>query len=189
VISQVEWRNTELNVSLVDLAHQRVAFEQDRVRRLEWRRARRSLEEINPGIVDVRSLEQRSHSAEFFLTEIGRRIREPRDSPPRVVIVLSGPVEFQSGQELNPIDLAARPDFRVYYLRYQEQPPAVVLGRPIGRQGWAQTKRLPQRQAVAPQVDQLEPLLKPVDPHLYDLTTPEQVRRALAGILTEIAKM
>jgi hypothetical protein len=189
VISQVDWRNTEFNVSLVDLAHHRVAFQQDHVRRIEWRRARRSLEEINPGIVDVRSLAQRAHNAEFFLTEIGRRIREPRDSQPRVVIVLSGPVEFQSGQELNPIDLAPRPDFKVYYLRYQEPPPAVVLGRPIGRQGWAQTKRLPQRQAFRPELDQLEPLLKPVDPRLYDLTSPEQVRRALAGMMADIAKM
>ncbi len=189
VISQVDWRNTELNVSLVDLAHHRVAFEQDHVRRLEWRRALRSLEEINPGIVDVRSLEQRTHNAEFFMTQIGRRIAEPRNATPRVVIVLSGPVEFQSGQELNPINLAARPDFRVYYLRYQEPPAAVIFGRPIGRQGWAQTKRQPPRQPSRPELDQLEPLLKPVDPHLYDLTSPEQVRRALAGMMAEIARL
>ncbi len=38
-------------------------------------------------------------------------------------------------------------------------------------------------------MDQLEPLLKPVDPRLYDVTTPEQVRRALAGMMAEIARM
>jgi hypothetical protein len=189
VISQVEWRNAEFNVSLLDLAHHRVAFEQDHVRRLEWRQARRSLQEINPGLVDVRSLEQRTHNADFFLTEIGRRISEPRGFPARVVIVLSGPVEFQSGQELNPIDLAARPDFRVFYFRYREQPPVVIPGRPIGRRGWSQTKRLPAHQSFAAETDQLEPLLKPVDPRLYDLTSPEQVRRALAGMMAEIAKM
>jgi hypothetical protein len=38
-------------------------------------------------------------------------------------------------------------------------------------------------------MDQLEPLLKPIDPHLYDVTTPEQMRRALAGMMADIAKM
>ena len=189
VVSQVEWRNAALNVSLLDLAHHRVAFRQDDVHRLEWRQARRSLAEINPGIIDVESLEKRRFNAEFFLNEIGRRIREPLEARPRVVIVLSSPVEFQSGQELNPIDLGARPDFRIYYFRYQPQPQPVFTGRPIGRRAWAQTRRLPQRQPFVPEPDQLEPLLKPVDPHLYDVTTPEQVRRALAGMMAEIAKM
>ena len=92
-------------------------------------------------------------------------------------------------KELSPIDLAARPDFRVYYFRYQPQPQAVFAGRPIGKRAWAQTKRLQQPQPFTPEPDQLVPLLKPVDPHLYDVTTPEQVRRALAGMMAEIAKM
>lgn len=189
VISQLEWRNSTLNVTLLDLAHHRVAFQQDNVRRLEWRRARKSLAEINPGIIDVHSLENRRFSADFFLSQIAGRIGELHDSPQRVVIVLSSPVEFQSGEELNPIDLSARPDFKIYYFRYQPQPQPVFAGRPIGRQAWARTRRLPQRQAFAPELDQLAPLLKPVDPRLYDVTTPEQVRRALAGMMAEIAKM
>lgn len=189
VISQVEWRKAALNVSLIDLAHHRVAFRQDDVHRLEWRRARKSLAELNPGIIDVQALEQRRFNADFFLTEIADRIRQPRLARQHVVIVISSPVEFQAGQELIPIDFAARPDFKVYYLRCQEQPQLVFPGRPIGRRGRAAPKRLPRPANFAPEPDQLEPLLKPVDPHLYDVTTPEQVRRALAAMMAEIAKM
>lgn len=188
VLSQIEWRNAVLNVALLDLAHHHVAFHQEDVHRIEWRRARRSLADLNPGIIDVRSLEQRRFSAGFFLNEIAAGIREPRPSPRRVVIIISSPVEFQSGQDLNPIDLAARPDFRVYYFRYQPQPQPVFAGRPIGRKSYA-TRRLPQHPVFVPEPDQLVPLLKPVDPHLYDLTTPEQVRHALAGMMSEISKM
>jgi hypothetical protein len=39
------------------------------------------------------------------------------------------------------------------------------------------------------QFDQLEPLLKPLDPRLFDVSTPEQFRKALATILGEIAKL
>jgi hypothetical protein len=38
-------------------------------------------------------------------------------------------------------------------------------------------------------VDQLEPLLKPLEPRLFEVATPEQFRKALAAILAEIAKL
>jgi hypothetical protein len=189
VMVQTQWRNAVLNVSWLDLAHHCVTFEQQDVRRLEWRRARQSLAQLNPGIIDIHALEQRRFNADFFLSEIDRRIRQPRGARQHVVIVISSPVEFQSGQELVPIDLTARPDFKVYYFRYQPEPELVMAGRPVGRRGWAPQRRLPQRPSFVPEPDQLAPLLKPVEPHLYEVTNPEQVRRALAGMMAEIAKM
>jgi hypothetical protein len=38
-------------------------------------------------------------------------------------------------------------------------------------------------------IDQLEPTLKPLAPRLFDVETPEDFRKALAAILTEIAKL
>jgi hypothetical protein len=40
-----------------------------------------------------------------------------------------------------------------------------------------------------PPIDQLAPLLKPADPRLFEVTNPDQFRKALAAILTEIAKL
>jgi hypothetical protein len=37
--------------------------------------------------------------------------------------------------------------------------------------------------------DQLEPLLKPLAPQLFSVSTPRQFRRSLAVILAEIAKL
>ena len=44
------------------------------------------------------------------------------------------------------------------------------------------------RNYLAP-IDQLEPLLKPLEPRLFEVATPEQFRKALAVILAEIAKL
>jgi hypothetical protein len=37
--------------------------------------------------------------------------------------------------------------------------------------------------------DQLLPLLKPLAPQLFEVTTPQEFRRSLATILTQIAKL
>lgn len=38
-------------------------------------------------------------------------------------------------------------------------------------------------------IDQLEPLLKPLEPRLFEVATPEQFRGALATILAGIARL
>jgi hypothetical protein len=40
---------------------------------------------------------------------------------------------------------------------------------------------------VAALIDELEPLLKPVGPRLFDVTTPEEFRHAMAAIVTDIS--
>jgi len=38
-------------------------------------------------------------------------------------------------------------------------------------------------------VDALEKTLKPLQPHLYDVTTPEEFRKALAELMGEVSRM
>jgi hypothetical protein len=186
VLSQVDWGSSTFSLALLDLSRRRVTYEQENAGGLDWARAGSSLSEVNPGIIDVKSLEQRQFSAEFFLDEIRRRIGAAKRSAPRrtqVVIVLSSAVQFASGQELHPIALDGPTDARVFYIRYQP-PPQISFGsvgagaraRPVVRTGY-----------VA--VDHLEPLLKPLEPRLFEVATPEQFRRTLATILAEIAKL
>ena len=194
----MNWGNAAFSLALLDLSRRRVIWQQeykpgreDKAQQLDWSQARSSLAEVNPGIIDVKSLEKRQYSAEFFLDQIRRRIglsRGPRPGRSQVVIVLSSAVQFDSGQEVHPIALDAPSEAKVFYIRYQP-PPQIVLGPPaIGRRGRVPNGGFPARGGYA-LVDQLEPLLKPLEPRLFEVGTPEQFRKALATILAEIAKL
>ncbi len=180
VLSQVDWGGAAFSVSLLDLSRRRVTYEQKNAGGLDWSKAGSAVSEVNPGIIDVKSLAQRQFSAEFFLDEIRRRIA-PGGS--RVLIVLSSAVRFADGQEMHPIALDASPGTRVFYIRYQP-PPRIIIGP--ARDG--ANPRIFQRTGDVT-IDQLEPLLKPLEPRLFEVATPEQFRKAIATILGEIAKL
>jgi hypothetical protein len=192
VLSQVDWRNATFSLALLDLARRRVTYRQENGGGLDWPKAASSLAEVKPGIIDVKSLEQRQFSAQFFVDEIGRRIGAAKGPAPggsRVLIVLSSLVRFASGQEVHPIALEGPTDTRVFYIRYKPAP-RIIVPRP-GDSG-QRRGRIPGgdlRTDLVSQIDQLEPLLKPLDPRLFDVSTPEQFRKALATILGEIAKL
>lgn len=195
VLSQVDWGDTTFNLAWLDLSRRRVIYQQENVHGLDWSKAAGSLSELNPGMIDVKTLEKRQYTAEFFLNEIRRRIgatkrREPRRTP--VVIILSSSVRFESGQEVHPITVDGQTNARVFYIRYQPPPQIsfVPSAAAPGRQRRQMTNGgLPTRANFVVQIDQLEPLLKPLDPRLFEVTTPEQFRKALATILVEIGKL
>jgi hypothetical protein len=190
VLSQVNWENATFSLAMLDLSRRRVIWDQDNLGELDWPKASAALAAVNPGIIDVKSLENQQYSAEFFLDEIRRRISSRRRMPRRrrVVIVLSSKVRFSSAQEVHPLVLNGPTDARVYYIRY-EQPPRILVGPPVvGRRGQILDGSFAARRSYAA-IDQLEPLLKPLDPKLFEVGTPEQFRKALAAILGEIAKL
>jgi hypothetical protein len=189
VLSQVTWNNATFSLALLDLARHRVAWQQDDIRQqgIDWSHASVSLSEVNPGIIDVKSLEKRTHNAQFFLDEIRRRVRASKRA--EAVIVLSSPVEFEPGQEMRPIALDGPSNARIYYIRYQPFPP-IYFGRGAPRTRIQLPDGSPApRGGFAATLDQLEPLLKPLEPRLFEVATPEQFRKALAAILAEIAAM
>ncbi len=180
VLTQVTWRNAKLNIEWFDLARRRVTYQQDNVETLDWPKAGSALGEVNPGVIDVKSLEDRKYMADFFLNRIARRVRpfDQTAQPRRVVIVLSATVFFDSGVDVHPIGIAPRPDVTLIYVRYQPRPRVVLTldGRP--------------RRIYSPGLgDQLAPLLKPLAPRLFEVATPEQFRKSLAQLLELIAKL
>jgi hypothetical protein len=178
VLSQTAWPNSTFNLEFLDLARRRVAFRQDKMQTLDWPRAKSALDSANPGVIDVRSLGNRSYSADFFVNRIARRIGARQEAgTTRVVIILSALVFFEPGVEMRPIGIAPRPDVKVIYIRYQPRQPSSFNsdGRP--------------RRNYILGPDELEPLLRPLEPRLFDVATPEQFRKSLALILDEIAKL
>ena len=190
LFSQVEWGNAAFSLELLDLSRRRVIYRQNEGGGLDWTEAARSLAELNPGIIDAKSLEKRQYGAEFFLNQIRRGIGGNRRTPrrTRVVIVLSSAVAFQFGQEVHPVAPDGLADAKVFYIRYQPAP-RIAVGRPMadGRQRSFSNGGL--RAEFGPQIDQLEPLLKPLEPRLFEVDTPEHFRKALAAVLAGIGKL
>jgi hypothetical protein len=187
VLSQVDWGNSTFSLALLDLSRHLVTYRQERAGGLDWSKAGGSLSEVKPGTIDVKSLQNRQYNAEFFLDEIRRRIGAPKGRAPRrpgVLIILSSAVQFASGQELHPIALDGPTDARVFYIRYQP-PPQLFFGFPDG----GSRRARPAVRTGYVVVDQLEPLLKPLEPRLFEVSTPDQFRKALATILGEIGKL
>jgi hypothetical protein len=196
ILAQAGGPDAPVSVEDLDLSRRRVTFHQDDVRPLDWKAMRQTLEEKGTGAIDLKSLEDRKHNAAFFVQEVARKIGPPPSHPPPVIIVLSSPVSFVSKEDLHPISVDAPPGTRVFYLRYrapsEKKNPAMMNpyedGRPIGGFG----RRRGPLQAPgngALQIDQLANTLKPLSPHIFNIDTPEDFRKALAAMLEEVAHL
>jgi hypothetical protein len=197
VMSQLRVRNGGMRVSLLDLTRRQVVFEQafqgpDKPGSIRWMRLRRGLSEADPNKIDVHALEHREQNAQFFVDQIRERVLGPVESEPakpepaqplRIGIVLSGPMGFESGEDLRPLAFEGKSESKIYYFRYHLLPPPQV---PMIR-----TRRnlplVPPR--IQEPLDALVSLLKPLRPRVFDIYNPEQFRKALAAMLDEISRL
>ena len=191
-ISQIDLREGAINAAMLDLTRRRVVFHQEQVRKLNWDGIKAALSEADPGTIDVKSLQDRKHNAQFFVREVARRVNAEPAKPVRVLIVLSSPVSFESGEDLQPIHPEATPDYHVFYLRFHEERPRYVApplseGRRGFGGGMGRRRRPDSLESGPAAIDQLEPTLKPLGPRVFDLYTPADFRKALATLLAEIS--
>lgn len=168
-------------VELLDLPRRHVPFQQDQVHNLDWPRLKASLNEASTASIDVHSLAERHNDAQFFVSQV-RTLLRASDQQPCVLVVLTNPVAFENGEDLEPISTEALPACSVFYIRYHEPAPAVPqfdpeMGRGRSRRGGPMRNRPPQEV-----VDQLEATLKPLRPKVFDVAMPEEVTKALEEI-------
>lgn len=180
VLSQLEVSNGSLRVTGLDLMRRRVVFEQDNVQDLDWGRLIKKLQEANPQVVDKETLEGRKQNAAFFREEMARRLAEEaappaaapprgdahpteRQAPTRVFIVVSSAMLFPRGADLAPLPRREHTNIRVFHLRYQVGPSNL----------W----------------DELNRILKPLEPRTFTMDSPMNVRRALGEILRELRRL
>ncbi len=181
-ISETGSSSVSERVELLDLARRRAVFDQKEARDLDWPRLKESLGKANTAAIDVHSLSERHHDAQFFVSQVRNLIRASDN--PCVLVVLTTPVTFDSGENLAPISLEALPACRVVYIRYREPVEAFrPFAQEIGRRGRGARMDGPMNRSRAlPEIDQLESTLKPLNPKVFDVETPEQMARALAEI-------
>ena len=206
VLSQIEVPNGSADLALLSYEHRSVFFEQNLAQPLDWPKLKAALATINPNSIDAHSLGGRRENLQFFLDEISRRVAPPnpdsataRDAsaiqPLRVFIVLTPPWDFRDGEKVRPIipDDAHR---LVFYLRYSLDHPNDFLPTGAESLNHPPTRHLQSLDRVTPgadfkklrSTDFLAHTLAPLHPRLFDVTSPEEFRKALATILRDIAK-
>jgi hypothetical protein len=204
VLTQMDIKNGSINVTLLDLERRKVSFNQEQAGKLDWTRLRAALLDNDPNQIDVHALENHEQNAQFFVSEIRKRLESAEQNgdvplgltadPACVLIVLSGPMAFPKGQDLRPIEATPEPGTRVFYIRYNPPLVAVPGGPPMygpqprGRMAPPPGVVFGGRGAVATE-DSLARTLKPLAPRTFDVTTPMEFRSALAAIMSEISRI
>jgi hypothetical protein len=200
VISEMQLGESALNVALLDIARHRVVFHQDKVHDLQWDTLKDAFTEDATGTIDVKSLQDRGRNAAFFVKQVSRRISADTPAGARhALIVLSGAMEFLPGEDLRPIEATRPADCPVFYIRYYAPVPRREpvyagrrggYGRGMGGGRSGMEGPAGQMRAERPDTfDQLEKTLKPVSPRLFDVSTPEEMRKALAEIRDQIESL
>jgi hypothetical protein len=152
---------------------------------LQWTLLKPALSEASTASIDVHSLSDSHRDAQFFVSEVRRVIRA--SEKPGVLVILSAPIAFESGEDLSPISLESLPACRVFYIRYHATAERTFnrfgpqMGRGPGARiaGPSMARNRPMQLNL---VDQLEATLKPLKPKLFEVETPEEVTRALTEI-------
>lgn len=171
-------------VELLDLARRRAVFSQADGHELDWPRLKESLGEANTASIDVHSLADQHHDAQFFVSQVRKLIRASDGAC--VVAVLSKSVAFESGEDLDPISLEGLPACHVVYIRFHVllRPPQIFEPRRGlgGGRGGMRDGAIPRAHPPLEAIDQLEHTLKPLNPKVFDVETPEQITKAIAEI-------
>jgi hypothetical protein len=201
VLSQMEVRNGTFHVETLDLTRRKVILEQE-IRppqeEMDWEKLGEALKDADPNIIDVGSLKNRGHGVEFFDRQVRRGIGDGEESasagnPQRVLIVLTPPFSFGSGEEVRPIELETPTNARVYYLRRHSLPPVPPVGPIYDDRRYNRNRRIdmpiPARGGYAEPLDSLDRILKPLKPKTFDIYTAEDLRKALASIIEDINRL
>lgn len=190
VLSQIHLTNGTLDAAFLDLTHRKIPFEQKNIHgadggtdgETDWARARQFFLGINPGIVDVQTLQGQWKMRKFFWDEASRRL-EPKDAALPVEIIVSGPAFFEDQQAVDPLPEPPG-DKRIFYIRYRTiAPPPRVRPRPGMR------PPMPPRSYAQMPVDDLQHTVEPLGARTFDVTNPEQFRRVLAAVLEQLSKL
>jgi hypothetical protein len=177
------------NVALLDLSRRRTVFQQTNVTNVDWPRLKTSLSAASTASIDVHSLSDSSQDAQYFVSEVRRMVRASEKGC--VVVVLTNPVAFEKGENLDQISTEALPACHIFYIRYH---PPIERLYPTGPQTMNGRRggRLGGGPMMAPDVheapDQLEGTLKPLSPKVFDVSSPDQVTKAFVEIEKSLSR-
>jgi hypothetical protein len=163
-LSQLDLAEGSLSITGLDLVRRQVIFEQRGFDNVRWGTFVQAMKKAQSPDVSAKDLQESKNNGAFFREILNQRITAPSAEAEamRVVIVVTSSRLFESGSDLRPLQIEGDCNCRVYYLRF--------------------------RLSVNDVFDQLEKLMKPLRPRVFNLITPQDLRKAIAQIIDELAK-
>lgn len=111
VLTGMQVDNGSMNVTLVDMENRKVSSAPVVMGKLNRGQLWEPLRTPPPPAVDHRE------DAQFFVSEVRKRLEQPDTDTPPTLIVLSAPERFGKGEDLEPIHASMLPGGRAFYIR------------------------------------------------------------------------
>ncbi len=188
VLSEMQLVEGSMNVTLLDVERRKATFTEAIKSPESIKRLWEELTSDKRLTIDLHSLENYKENAQFFVSEIRKRVETPG---PHAVIVLSAPLAFPKGEDLQRIEAAPSPGSQVFYIRCNAPvygtPDAIEQAPTRGFSGARGRGRMIRHASQPDNFDSLEGTLKPLNPRLFDVTTAVEFRSALAAIMGGIS--
>jgi hypothetical protein len=164
-LSQMELTDGTISISGLDLVHRQVMFEQRDLRSVKWASLMEAMKKAQMPSVSAQDLQNAKNNAAFFREVLDERLTsKPAEGDPlRVVVVVTSPRLFEGGSDLRPLQIEGDCHCRIYYLRF--------------------------RLNVNDVFDELEKVMKPLRPRTFNLLSARDLRKAMAEIVEDLAKL
>ena len=164
-LSQMELTDGTMSITGLDLVRRQILFEQRELRGVNWESLMEALQKAQRPAISAEALQGSKNNGAFFREVLNQRLTsEPEEGDAlRVIIVVTSSRLFESGSDLRPLQIEGDCHCRVYYLRF--------------------------RLNVNDVFDQLEKMMKPLRPRIFNLLSPRDLRKAIAEIIDDLGKL
>jgi hypothetical protein len=175
VLNQINLKNGSRLAAALDLVQRHIVFEQTDGKDLDWATLRKTLSpDSGPGTVSVNDLKNRQQSPVYLREEIVRRLKagsehaeKSGERPLKVFVLLGSPMDSYTFPRLPEIETGEEQDCVIYYLQFEFSQHKGIMGG----------------------VNNVEKMLKPLKIRSFEVRSADDVRRALAKMLEELAKL
>jgi len=142
-----------------------VMFEQRDIHNVDWTSLLDAMKKAQSPDISAAALQGSKNNGAFFRDTLNQRLagESPSGEAMRVIVVVTSSRLFENGSDLRPIQVEGDCNCRLYYLRF--------------------------RLSLNDVFDQLERLMKPLHPRIFNLITARDLRKAIAEIVEDLGKL
>lgn len=158
-----------VSITGLDLLRRRIAFSQAAGEPVDWKSVMDTFEEVNRSAVSVDALLGRKENPAFLKDYIQEEARshiiDPRKPPGpadplKVMILVAGVMRFERDADLSPVVLEGDCDCRLYHIRFKQE--------------------------LGDLFDQVDDILKPLDPPTFDVLSARDFRKVIGEIVADL---
>jgi hypothetical protein len=161
ILSQLHAPSGSMSAVLLDTVNRTVPFQQEGPQRLDWARLSANFTDArNRLTVAVPALQMLDQRSAFVQESLSQKLTDSGGTL-RILILISGSVLFEKSSDVAP--LKSRDNCRIYHVHFQVSKEDVF--------------------------DDLQRMLKPLRPKTFNVTTPQEFRKALGAIVQDLNRL